>query len=329
MTTNGATAATVATPARLRGVETRRFRTWETGAAVATGAWRIVFRYALERSRRTWYMGLLAVAAIVALIFNAGGLFSSDAGVVAADAMLLPLVVSFFFGAVVLMLVGAPGLAEDRRFNAPLLYFSKPLRPQSYLAGKAAHLGLLLGLLVVLPLALLLVVAFAASLGGGAPETSGYANSPEAQHEWRVRHIDAPGDALLAMVTLVPGVALGTAWCATVVMLASSYTSRAWHAALAALGGIAVPSLAGGILSGGVSGAFEGLFGPVQWLGSVIYLPWNLLFDPGADPYYGDVSSAYDGAGLTIVLAYALLIGTGYAAWRLTLRRVGNLEGLA
>ncbi len=309
-------------------MEKRRFRTWEENAPVPSDRWRVVFRYALERSRRTWYVGLLAVAAVVTLIFEAGTLVSGDAGVAQAEGLRLAIVFSMAFGAVVLLLVGAPSLAEDRRFNAPLLYFSKPLTPESYLIGKAAHLGLLLSLVVLLPVLVLFLLAFMASLGSGEPTDAGRALGGDSLHEWRVSHLDSPVDVILGLLAVLPGMAVASAWCAAAVMAASSYTSRAWHAALGAIAGIAVPSMAGSILAQGSEGTYGLLTGPAQWITAVVWLPMDLLYSPYANPLTGPAPQQYDGALATVPLAYFLLITTGAGLCWLTLQRTRRVEAM-
>ncbi len=315
------------TSPHLAGVESRRFRTWEQETPADHSPWRIVMRYGWERTRRSAILRMAAVAAVMLFVFQAAVLADERAYGIGMSSLTFPIVTWTFVAAIVALLVGAPSLAEDRRFNAGLLYFSKPVRAQSYLAGKTAHLAVLLAGSALLPLLVTVAVAGVMGLGSEPPMFAfSEARGGEDLRQWEASTLNTFGEAVAVLAVVAPAGVVAIAWIGSISLLASSYTTRAWQAALAAAGGVGGASMLGAIVGEGVESSVWHLFGPMQWLTAVLTLPLELMFSLSANPDFGPVSRQYDHAGATIVLAYLLLLASGAGALWLTAARVRAME---
>ncbi len=140
---------------------------WEGALAERRLAWRPITRLGLRLAfKKKGFKFLYLGAFVPALVFLVGIYISERIGefryVFKGSSQLLEVNPAFFktyytsdfllFMMVMLMVVGGAGLiADDLRYNALQLYFSRPLEKRDYLAGKASVLVVLLLSLTLLP----------------------------------------------------------------------------------------------------------------------------------------------------------------------------------
>jgi hypothetical protein len=305
-------------------IEHRRLRTWEADAAVDPGrSWRIILRYGLLRSLRSWWIIIPLIAVAVTIIFSIGA-FSSELsfdphGARASDVQGLVALYAMQ-GIVFLFLLGAPLFSEDLRFHAPLFYFSKPLKVHHYYLGKAGLLALFLAAVTILPVLILMLVGPAFGLPAQEPDPRH--TSPLGLLEWRIAHLNSMGDWGYTMLVLVPAVVVLSAFFISITLLMSAFTRRAWHCAMAMVAIIGGWSLLGAIATEFTDTAFEHIFGPAGWVYLIMDLPMALRFGITANGAWGDPGRSYDAAAYVIVLSL-----TAAATWA-TLNRLRRQEAI-
>ena len=314
--------------ASLRGgpfLERRRFRTWEQDTqAPPSRRWAVVLRFSALRTLRTWYLAsllalavLLAAIGLVAFSYDAINGTNKDAYAAAAGMFLV-------MPTVFLLLVGAPLLAEDVRFNAPLFYFSRPLRTVDYLLGKCLHAFGLVAATGLVPIVLFCLMVLLIGVHDVSPTDpyTGDLRSDEEMAALSAQRIDGVGEALYAAFVTILGAASVLFFATSAMIACSAYTRRAWHAAMAFVAILGCWSLLGVFAIELVKGAGQHLFGPAGWGYLVLGAPMDAFFAQPPLPSY------LRGAGLAIPLAHLLLIGTGIGSLRLAQRRLRRLEGL-
>ncbi len=311
-------------------LESRRFRTWEgeTGI-VAARAWVILLRYGLQRMVRTWYLSVaLAVTAIYIVVVLGVFTYAGQSGYTKGD---LDAAIAMFLlpGAIYLFLVGTPLIAEDVRYNAPLFYFSRPLRVRHYFLGKGVQLAGVIALTSLLPIILFALMIPIVGLKDAPPtDWYGQAWEPRNLHDWKVSHLDTIGDWLYGSFVMIVGAISVLFFVVSTMIACSAHTRRAWHAGMAFVAILGSWTMLGVFATELVKGAAQNLFGPGGWVYLVLEMPLALQFSPYARPYSGSPSSTYDGAGFAIVLAHLLLLGVGAFALWLSDRRLSRLEAL-
>lgn len=312
-------------------LESRRFRTWEQDThAEPANRWGVVLRYANLRMVRTWYLaGLLALVAINTIISVTA--FSYDAlNGTTVDLYYAAMAVFSFAPGLFLLLVGAPMLAEDVRFNAPLFYFSRPLRSADYLLGKCMHLFGLVVATGLAPLMLVGVMVLVLGVHDVSPTEpwTGATRTAEEMEVARIHAVDTYGDALYATVFTTLGVAAVLFFLTSAMVLCSAFTRRAWHAAMAFVAILGSWSLLGAFATELVRGAWENLFGPAGWMYLAVIMPLEKHFTVSGRTGEGYGAAGLDGAWGAIPLAYLLLIGAGTACLWAASRRIQKLEAL-
>lgn len=196
--------------------------------------------------------------------------------------------------AILLVMVGAGLVAEDRRTNALELYLSRPLGVAQYLAGKVGTIAFFVALVTLLP-ALVLVLADAM-----------LALDPIVDWAARAR---LAGRALGAgaIVVLVPSL---------LIVAVSSLTRRGRNAAIALLGLLFLLEV---VIAQGLQEVFRQpgflLFSPVYNLRQAV--AWTLAAADEIDP------------GVPVWQSFAVLGGLALISLSITLRRVRPVEVVA
>lgn len=312
-------------------LESRRFRTWESDTyAQPANRWGVVLRYAVLRTLRTWYLsGLLALVAINTVVSIA--VFSYDASNgTQVDLYYAALAAFSFAPALFLLLVGAPLLAEDVRFNAPLFYFSRPLRTADYLLGKCMHLFGIVVATGLVPLLLVSVMVVAIGVQDVSPTEpwSGDARTPDEMRTARIHAVDTLPDALYAGFFTVVGGAACLFFLTSAMVLCSAYTRRAWHAAMAFVATLGSWSLLGAFATELLRGAWQNLAGPAGWMYLAVIVPLEKHFTVGGQTGQGWEARGLEGAWGAIPLAYLFLVGAGALCLWAANRRIQRLEAL-
>lgn len=312
-------------------LESRRFRTWESDTyAEPANRWGVVLRYATLRALQTWYLaGFLALVVVNTIISII--VFSYDASNgTGADLYYAALAVFSFAPALFLLLVGAPLLAEDVRFNAPLFYFSRPLRPADYLLGKCLHLFGVVVATGLVPLVLVSAMVLVLGVHDVSPTDSfsGDVRSPDEMRVARIHAVDTLPDALYAGFFTTFGGAACLFFLTSAMVLCSAYTRRAWHAAMAFVAILGSWSLLGAFATELMRGAWQHLVGPAGWMYLAVILPLKKHFTVTGQTGKGWGASGMQGAWGAIPLAYVLLIGAGAACLWFANRRIQRLEAL-
>lgn len=309
-------------------VDFRRFRTWDDAPDQdGQPTWRILLRYGYVRLASSWPGRTLLILLAVGIVVLLGGAsygFASGTGV-QADGWTASMVAGVAPLAAILLLVAAPLFADDLRFNAPLFYFSKPLRVRDYFAGKLAFLGSLVGAAVILPSLILLLLALLVGVPFGEPTGyclrhlgNEYCTPAQVAIErayWEATHIDSVAEWLAAAAVTIPGLLVLTAMFTSLAVLCSIYTQRGWHAGMAFVALVGGTSIAGGVLADSVKGSLGHLASPTGWAYLMVGLPMNLMFR-GTEPMNRYEEEAVRNFGLAIPLAYLLALATlGLALW--------------
>ncbi len=310
-------------------VELRRFRTWNSDAADARPGWSILVRYHARTLLRTWYTATMLVITAVFLALGIGTavagwsdpvypmeLSSWDLGAGVVAFSLLP-------AAVFVLLVGAPLFAEDLRYNAPLFYFSRPLRPAKYFQGKLVFLGGLLGAVAFVPAVLLLVLGLLLRVGPQTVETG-------------PRALATGADAFHALAVVVPGILVALLWLAAVTLFVSAHTRRAWHAAMGVTVLVGAWSLVGASAQVLGSSALKHLGGPGGWINLLFWLPLDVRYHDRAVAF--DERRGWDGSavrpddhelfGVALTAVYVLMLTTSLLALWATNRRLRRMEAI-
>jgi hypothetical protein len=313
-------------------VDVRRFRTWDVEPGQgAQPPWRIVARYGYVRLASGW-MGriLLVLLAVFAVVVLGGSSYGMASGAGLDHASWAALLTVFGYAlALILILVGGPLFAEDLRFNAPLFYFSKPLRPVQYLAGKVAFLGSLVAAAVVLPVVLMAVLALAIGVPSSkVPELPPYVSFSAAERaewirQWQLRNIDTVGDWATAVSTTLPAFLALTAMLVAVMVACSLHTRRGWHASIAFVALVGGLGLAGVVLSDSGDTALAHVGGPFGWAYLMVYMPLELAFTDTSNPYS---QLRLENAGTAIAVSYALTLLATAIAVAASLRRIRTQE---
>lgn len=306
-------------------LESRRFRVWEQEAQPdLQRRWRILLRYAVVRTTHTWYLSvLLALAAIGTIITLVSFSYILLDGVQSPGVYLGAQAAFLWIPAVFLLLVGAPLIAEDVRFNAPLFYFSRPLRTVDYLMGKCVHI---FGLVVATGLIPFAVFCLMVVLIGvhDVPVINSFNDQPRDPDDIaqdRQLSIDTIPEALYASAVSLLGFTSVLFFVTSAMIFFSAMTRRAWHAAMAFVAVLGSWSILGAFMAELVRGAGQNLFGPGGWMILVLLAPLEAFFKlEDSDP------SWLQGAGWAIPFAHILLIGTGILALLLAQRRLRKLE---
>ncbi len=310
-------------------VETRRLRTWAHDEGhIPQRPWRIILKFGyLRMSRNGYLVSLGIIIAVVELLTIAGmarGIASADSapGPGELTAAVFGLVA---MGVVALVLIGAPLFADDLRFNAPLFYFSRPLRPDDYLRGKALQVASVILAVTILPLVIFIVLGL--TLGSAAGTPTGPAGIPLTASQladFHESHVLGFAQWLYAGAVLLAGVTVVMAFLLAVTLCASAYTRRGWHAGMAALAVIGGWGLIGASATLGAKGAYSMLFGPFGWMTLVLQQPMAVHFRDQSEalPLY------LRGHEWAIPIAYLFLIGTTFLALGATVRRLRRVEAL-
>lgn len=323
-------------------VEMRRFRTWEQDTPHdPENAWRTVARYAVLRAFTNWPTMMLHVLALLFAVVVIGslsyglrfeGVYDGYAGA-PADVVHVGLALFAVPAGAMLLWIGAPMFSEDLRFNAPLFYFAKPLRTRHYMQGKVLHLAATLAAVSYVPILLFLLVI--PVLGFPDAPTSYIWDDtpldPEELHFWEVETISSFGEWTYVMGIVTFGAAVVLAWTTSVVSLVSTYTRRAWHAAMSVVALVGGWGMLGLVASDSFRNAYGNLTGPFGWLNAVLFLPLELEFSLAANPMPGDAAfygERFAGAWPTFWLAHLILIATTVLFLWLTLRRLRRLEAI-
>lgn len=308
-------------------VERRRFRTWEPDTSARPDqAWKIVFRYGIQRSLRAWWVVLPLVGAAVAIVMMLAGASMSwslsEPGWGPQHWELIDMAWGLLaIGAAFVFLVGTPLFSEDLRFNAPLFYFSKPLRVRDYVLGKAMHLAVVLVAVVMVPLVLLLILGMVLGPANAVPPEGAVAGQVA---DWKVETLDTVGDWLFAAAVLLPGVLLILAFATAVTLAVSVHTRRAWHSAMALVAILGGWSLLGSIAGEFTRNATGHLFGPAGWLYLIIAMPLQRHFLPEAS--HDPVPPGLQHALPAILLAYLIVGALTFLCGALVMHRLRRQE---
>lgn len=324
-------------------VEFRRFRTWEKDTTGdPRNAWRIVAKYAVLRMTSNSIMRMLLVLALVFSVVTVGGLtFAAQEGFDYADArgesvyagtpweMLMGMQFLFLLPVgVFLLFVGAPMFSEDLRFNAPLLYFSKPLRTRQYLQGKLAHLAGTFAAFSLVPLSLFMLVVL--TMGFPDPPAQYWYNDQPLTADqvaaWRSAHITGFADwAYGAFFVILANINI-LAWTTAVTGLLSAYTQRAWHAAMGLVALVGAWGILGLVLMDSSNSVAGNLAGPFGWAYAIAVLP--LQMRSGDLITFSDDAGYYDAAWPTVWGAHLLFAATTVLFLYLIQRRLRRLEAI-
>ncbi len=334
-------------------VESRRFRTWETGAhSNFVRAWWLLVRYQFNRYVRTWYVYMIIILGVFGAML---GLFMMS--IIAGDAEGLPLgarpdiiqegPMGFIGVAMVLfaLLITAPSISEDLRFNAQLFYFSKPLRVRDYMLGKNAFN--FIGMAAVGLIPVLILAASVIAVGPGdevalrafmQAEGLSAERIDEFVSDWKYEGVDTWGDALyLAFMPAAAVISLAIGLVG-LTMAVSSFTRRAWHAAVGTAIIVAGWSVLGAVISDGMTTSKGLLFYPMGWVYATVFLPFEHRFPPSyCRPGTSNFERGYcdwqmEGilhAETTIPMAHFLLVATGIIGITITWIRIKRMEGAA
>ncbi len=312
-------------------VETRRLRTWDHDAThIPQRPWRIILKFGYLRMSRAWALVgigiVVAVIEILMLAVMARGIANvNDAPT--PEGVMAYVFTFIAFGVVALVLIGSPLFADDLRFNAPLFYFSRPLRPDDYLRGKAMQMASLLVVFTLLPTVVLVLLGLTLGSAGGSPtDYSGTALRGADLANFYASHVAGFSDWLYTGFVLVVGAAVVMAFLTAIVLCASAYTRRGWHAGMAALAVIGGTGLIGASATLGAKGAYQLLFGPFGWIGLVLERPITIHFRFQGD--WQNLPGTYNGAQWAIPVAYVLLITATALAFGATVRRLRRVEAL-
>lgn len=306
-------------------IETRRFRVWEQEAQPNLQArWKVLLRYAIVRTTHTWYLSvLLALAAIGTIITLVSFSYVLLSGAQTSEVFLAAQMSFIWIPAVFLLLVGAPLIAEDVRFNAPLFYFSRPLRTADYLMGKCVHIFGLIVATGLIPFAIFCIMVLVLGVHD-VPLVNGFNDQPrdpDAIARDRQVSITTIPEALYASFVSLLGFASVLFFITSAMIFFSSMTRRAWHAAMAFVAVLGSWSILGAFMTELVRGAGENLFGPAGWMLLVLVAPLEAVFKAeGSNPTW------LQGAGWAVPVAHGLLIGMGVLALHLAHRRLRHLE---
>ncbi|MHB8634153.1 MAG: hypothetical protein ACYDBQ_09345 [Thermoplasmatota archaeon] len=319
-------------------VDFRRFRTWDAEPALAPQpTWRILVRYGYLRLASGWAGRSLLILLTLVAVVSVGGISYAFAGGAGVDAFgwVAAFAVYLYPLAAILLMVAAPLFAEDLRFNAPLFYFSKPLRASDYFLGKLAFLASLIGVAVVVPMVVLMLLALVVGVPAGtppAPGRPGYYQSPDpatvaqVQAEWHASHIDSVTKWAAAVGATVPGMLLVIALFTALAVACSVYTQRGWHAGMAFVAIVGGTGLAGNVLSNAVPGALGSLSNPIGWTYLLVDLPMRLMYPPPGGSSFYEAQATRD-AGLAIPLAFLFTAATTVLALWVSHRRLSREEG--
>lgn len=307
-------------------VESRRFRTWDESRALeADHRVRLLIKAQFLRFQKNWVFwvvfGIGVIGAIGALMAPFGQ--AEDGWYVDG----LEVAFGFFGGAaplvgVAAILFGSATIAEDLRFNAPLFYFSRPVRVWDYVLAKVgftfATLGLLVGMgLVTTLLSTLLTITSEPPQQAPWMSDLHYAQILE---QWSVSGVTHVGDWLFLALVLVLGTFSVVLFLSTTVVAVSSFTKRAWHAAvgfIVLVGATGFIGLGLGIVV--ASNAYEMMWGPFGWFFGATILPLWAYFEP-SEPMTR-------GAPVVAIFSHLFLIAWSLLAVRITYARVQRMEG--
>ncbi len=321
-------------------VEARRFRTWEKDVyGNSEHSMRTIVKYGLIKILGAWHIRLLLV---LALLFTIGtlGAFSYELasggdprdgtgldGEMFGAAAMLAFVPTMAF----LIFIAAPLFAEDLRFNAPLFYFSKPVSGREYFWGKLGLLGLVLGATALAPLLLFILMALLGTILA-RPPTHPYSWENGAEFNMRVQdwhnyNMDTFADWAYAVGTVLPAFLVMFVLLIVIFLVASSWTTRAWHAAIAGLSILGVLSFLGGTVMDSSRTAMGSAFGPIGWIELLIFVPLSRRF--GYEPLYSWREDYYSTYPAAVVTSYVIMFGLIVAGWFALQWRIRRMEGLA
>ena len=329
-------------------VESRRFRTWETASTTGSVVvWWLLVRYLVNRYIRVWYVYMVVILGVFGALL---GVFLLN--VVAGEEQQIfgvrpdliqegPLAFIGIGMALFALLVTAPSIAEDVRFNAHLFYFSKPVRTWDYMLGKTAFNFFGLALVGIIPA--LILAGTVLSIGpwdesailelliedGATP-----AEARAQMDEMRSDRVDTWADAwYLATMPLLATLSLSVGLVG-LTMAFSAFTRRAWHAAVGVVIFIVGWSVLGGIASETIESAEWRLYFPAGWMDAVTFLPISYRFRPYCPPedggrYCDYLNEEFAHAASTIWLSHLFLVLIGVIGMMVTWARVKRLQGSA
>lgn len=329
-------------------VEFRRFRTWDSRSQAKAGRnWWLIVRSLTQRYARSWYVYMVIVlglfgAVLGLFLMNLEGPREIPVGVSPHLVSEGPMAFIGIGMGLFAMLVTAPSIAEDIRFNAQLFYFSKPMRVGDYMLGKNGFNFLGLAIVGLVPMLVLSIAALSIGPGSEAgirEALTAQGASPEEANEfiarWKHTSVDTWAEALYVAgmpLLAVISVSIGLVGVTTAV---SAFTRRAWHAAVGTVVLITGWSILGEVAATGVETAKYRLYHPAGWLDAVTFLPFRNQFRDGS--CYGQQGGGWcayemrmlEDATYTIWMSHALLIATGLAGLLVTWIRLKRLEGAA
>lgn len=331
-------------------VESRRFRTWEQDArGHAVRNWWLLLRYLTQRYIRVWYVWMVI---ILGLFGSALGLFlmtleGSDLPV-GANPRIIQQGPMAFIGigmALFTLLVTAPSVAEDLRFNAQLFYFSRPMRISDYLVGKTAFNFIGIALVGLIPILVLSLTTL--SLGPGdeaalraALADHGYSSEHIERRiaEFHAQGVDSWADVFYVAFMPVLAVVSLSIGLVGLTMAMSSFTRRAWHAAVGTVVVLVGWSFIGDSGTGHIRGSERLLSHPFGWLEAVAFLPFDHrfrpadcdAFDPASGDRFsrcGDLFERLANAEVTIWTSHLLFVALGVLGLLVTWARLRQVEG--
>lgn len=318
-------------------VDFRRFRTWDAQPAISgTPPWRILVRYGYVRLVSSWAGRSLLILLALAAVLSVGGMSYGMAGGSGVDAQAWSGVMFVYLYplAAILLMVAAPLFADDLRFNAPLFYFSKPVRAGDYFLGKVAYLASLVAAAVLAPILILMVLALLVGVPVGEPPLLDYrygfsdpADQARFTADWHATHIDSVGEWAAAAAATLPGLIVVVALFTSLAVACSVFTRRGWHAGMAFVALVGGTSLAGSVFADSVRGAYGSLASPAGWADLILGMPLRLMFRP-TGPLSRYEAESLQGAGGAIPLAYVLALATTALALWLSHNRIARQEGL-
>ncbi len=334
-------------------VESRRFRTWETGAqSNVVRSWWLLVRYQFNRYIRTWYVYMILILGIFGAVLGlflmsifGGGFGDLPTG---AEPDLIQEGPMAFIGIAMILfalLVTAPSIAEDLRFNAQLFYFSKPLRVRDYMLGKNMFNFIGMAIVGLVPVLILSATVLVTGPGDESAIRAALArDGAQAQDieefigAWKYSGVDTWADAFYLAFMPVAAVATLAIGLVGLTMMVSSFTRRAWHAAVGTVVIVMGWSVLGAVIADGIDSSRGLLFYPLGWIQATVFLPFQHRFPPeycwpGGEyyerGYCGWEQDRLIDAGSTISSAHMLLVLVGIIGITIAWLRMKRAEGAA
>ncbi len=344
-------------------VEHRVFRTWEADVrANRVRAWMLLLGSLVNRYSRAWYVYMIMVLGIFGAMlglflsaqgsdFYAAGLqgipVGPDPGIMQEGPIQFILLGMMLFT----VIVAAPSIAEDVRFNAQLFYFSKPMRVSDYMLGKGLFNALGLAVVGIVPMAILSITVLGTGPGDAQGITDAMLLERASQEDidsvldrWRHEGVDSWSDAFYLALMPLAGIVSISVGLTGFTLALSSFTRRAWHAAVGVFLIIQGWSAVGAINASHIETSERLRYHPNGWSEAVLFLPNEQRFRyahcvPESIHYRDPAERGYDpclyenlrieGADTTILVAHVALWLVGILSLIVAIARLKRLEGAA